>query len=145
MFTSPISPKTSIAGREPQARGRGTLHDVAFIYSYKPARLIGVGQASSESISCLLPEMAVAMPKILHFTIFGTTLRRMPTLSFASSLGLLKLVPLHTSILQHTFELSRCQPYAWVSKVPRSGTLAFQSLGTRVRFDAWSLHRIIIA
>ena len=31
----------------------------------------GVGQASSESSSCLLPELAVAMPKILRFPIFG--------------------------------------------------------------------------
>jgi hypothetical protein len=30
-----------------------------------------VGQAIAESISCLLPEMAVAMPKILHLPIFG--------------------------------------------------------------------------
>jgi hypothetical protein len=34
-------------------------------------RLPGVGQAIAESISCLLPEMAVAMPKILHLPIFG--------------------------------------------------------------------------
>ena len=34
-------------------------------------RLSGVGQAIAESISCLLPEMAVAMPKILHLPIFG--------------------------------------------------------------------------
>ena len=34
-------------------------------------RPVGVGQAIAESISCLLPEMAVAMPKILHLSIFG--------------------------------------------------------------------------
>jgi hypothetical protein len=34
-------------------------------------RPLGVGQAIAESISCLLPEMAVAMPKILHLSIFG--------------------------------------------------------------------------
>lgn len=28
--------------------------------------LVGVGRAIAESISCLLPEMAVATPKILH-------------------------------------------------------------------------------
>lgn len=30
-----------------------------------------MGRAIAESISCLLPEMAVATPKILHFSIFG--------------------------------------------------------------------------
>src|ERR1700742_4727280 len=35
---------------------------------------VGVGRAIAESISCLLPEMAVATPKILHFSIFGLNL-----------------------------------------------------------------------
>ncbi len=34
---------------------------------------VGVEQATSESISCLLPEMAVAMSNKLRFRIFGTT------------------------------------------------------------------------
>lgn len=44
-----------------------------------PPRLVGVGRAIAESISCLLPEMAVATPKILHLSIFGH-IRRKPLL-----------------------------------------------------------------
>ena len=53
-------------------------------------RLSGVGQAIAESISCLLPEMAVAMPKILHLPIFGILsplLRAAYFLSFLSTLS----------------------------------------------------------
>ena len=42
------------------------------IYIYSEEKFLGVGQASSESPSCLLPDRAVAMPKILHSSIFGT-------------------------------------------------------------------------
>ena len=45
-------------------------YDNPYILLLSPS-LSGVGQAIAESISCLLPEMAVAMPKILHLPIFG--------------------------------------------------------------------------
>ena len=42
--------------------------------------LLGVGRAIAESISCLLPEMAVATPRILHSNNLWTILREKPCL-----------------------------------------------------------------
>jgi len=50
-----------------------------FVRSPRP---VGVGRARAESISCLLPEMAVATPKILHLSIFGQLSRSAERLIF---------------------------------------------------------------
>lgn len=58
-------------GRGPtENQVRHGLQSLVHMFLQAP-RPVGVGQAIAESISCLLPEMAVAMPKILHSTIFG--------------------------------------------------------------------------